>query len=271
MSVHTRLAWAFAGRDPGHARLLVASAVSAGVLASAGLGQYVVTASHADSGLLAMSIFLSVQAGSLVKDATPAARAVTTALLVPVLIIAIGVAVLLSTHHPLAVAGFALAAGAAIWVRRFGPRPAAMGVLGFMGYFFALVMDPAAGEIIPFCLVAAGAVTAQLLARLVLLLRRPRRELRVLLRELRASSAAAVRAASAGPPRLSSRRHPERTARLSLARLDEVGQAALDVHRNAHQGKVGVLTLAPEQGLGVTDPEKRARFETEINHFRDDS
>ena len=32
--------------------------------------------------------------------------------------------------------------------------------------------------------------------------------------------------------------------------LEETGQAALDVHRNAHQGKVGVLCLAPEEGLG---------------------
>jgi crotonyl-CoA reductase len=51
--------------------------------------------------------------------------------------------------------------------------------------------------------------------------------------------------------------------------LDEVGQAALDVHKNVHQGKVGVLTLAPEKGLGVSDPEKRARFEKEINRFAD--
>ena len=51
-------------------------------------------------------------------------------------------------------------------------------------------------------------------------------------------------------------------------RLDEVGQAALDVHHNLHQGKVGVLTLAPEAGLGVTDTEKRARYESEINRFR---
>jgi crotonyl-CoA reductase len=50
--------------------------------------------------------------------------------------------------------------------------------------------------------------------------------------------------------------------------LGEVGQAALDVHQNAHQGKVGVLTLSPEPGLGVTDSEKRAAFETEINRFR---
>ena len=51
-------------------------------------------------------------------------------------------------------------------------------------------------------------------------------------------------------------------------RLEEVGQAALDVHKNLHQGKVGVLTLAPEEGLGISDPEKRARFETQINRFR---
>ena len=50
--------------------------------------------------------------------------------------------------------------------------------------------------------------------------------------------------------------------------LDDVGQAALDVHRNAHQGKVGVLTLAPQAGLGITDTEKRARFEGAINRFQ---
>jgi crotonyl-CoA reductase len=50
--------------------------------------------------------------------------------------------------------------------------------------------------------------------------------------------------------------------------LDEVGQAALDVHHNRHQGKVGVLCLAPEEGLGVRDEEKRARHLDAINAFR---
>ena len=53
----------------------------------------------------------------------------------------------------------------------------------------------------------------------------------------------------------------------SGAKLD-VGQAALDVHRNAHQGKVGVLTLAPEEGLGVRDEAKRAQHLDAINRFR---
>jgi crotonyl-CoA reductase len=51
--------------------------------------------------------------------------------------------------------------------------------------------------------------------------------------------------------------------------LEQVGQAAHDVHTNVHQGKVGVLCLAPEEGLGVRDPELRARHETAINRFRD--
>jgi crotonyl-CoA reductase len=50
--------------------------------------------------------------------------------------------------------------------------------------------------------------------------------------------------------------------------MDEVGQAAYDVHRNLHQGKVGVLCLAPEPGLGVRDREMRARHLDDINRFR---
>jgi crotonyl-CoA reductase len=50
--------------------------------------------------------------------------------------------------------------------------------------------------------------------------------------------------------------------------LDDVGQAALDVHHNLHQGKVGVLCLAPHEGLGVTDEELRSRHLERISAFR---
>ncbi|WP_345961920.1 crotonyl-CoA carboxylase/reductase [Streptomyces sp. BRB040] len=50
--------------------------------------------------------------------------------------------------------------------------------------------------------------------------------------------------------------------------LEDTGQAAYDVHRNLHQGKVGVLCLAPEEGLGVRDHEKRAKHLDAINRFR---
>jgi len=50
--------------------------------------------------------------------------------------------------------------------------------------------------------------------------------------------------------------------------LQDTGQAALDVHHNLHQGKVGVLCLAPEEGLGVKDEDKRAKHIDAINRFR---
>ncbi len=50
--------------------------------------------------------------------------------------------------------------------------------------------------------------------------------------------------------------------------LDQTGQAAWEVHRNLHQGKVGVLCLAPEEGLGVRDHAKRESHLEAINRFR---
>ncbi|WP_045876185.1 crotonyl-CoA carboxylase/reductase [Pseudofrankia sp. DC12] len=50
--------------------------------------------------------------------------------------------------------------------------------------------------------------------------------------------------------------------------LDETGQAAHDVHRNVHQGKVGVLCLSPAEGLGVRDQALRDRHLAAINRFR---
>jgi len=54
----------------------------------------------------------------------------------------------------------------------------------------------------------------------------------------------------------------------SCVPLDQVGEAALQVHHNLHEGKVGVLCLAPARDLGIDDPEKRARIgEDRIRRF----
>ena len=51
--------------------------------------------------------------------------------------------------------------------------------------------------------------------------------------------------------------------------LTEVGAAARSIHRNEHEGKIGVLCLADREGLGIDDPEKRARIgEDRITLFR---
>jgi crotonyl-CoA reductase len=51
--------------------------------------------------------------------------------------------------------------------------------------------------------------------------------------------------------------------------LSEVGEAAYQVQHNLHEGKIGVLCLAPQEGLGIDDPELRAKVgEDRITAFR---
>ncbi|HVF76103.1 MAG TPA: crotonyl-CoA carboxylase/reductase [Acidimicrobiales bacterium] len=51
--------------------------------------------------------------------------------------------------------------------------------------------------------------------------------------------------------------------------LEQTGEAAFQIHHNLHEGKIGVLCLAPEEGLGIDDPEFRAKVgEDKITAFR---
>jgi crotonyl-CoA reductase len=51
--------------------------------------------------------------------------------------------------------------------------------------------------------------------------------------------------------------------------LDQTGEAAWQVHHNMHEGKLGVLCLAPGEGLGVDDHELRAKVgEDRLRLFR---
>jgi crotonyl-CoA reductase len=50
--------------------------------------------------------------------------------------------------------------------------------------------------------------------------------------------------------------------------LDQSGEAAYQVHHNMHEGKIGVLCLAPEADLGVTDHELRDKVGDKLHLFR---
>jgi crotonyl-CoA reductase len=50
--------------------------------------------------------------------------------------------------------------------------------------------------------------------------------------------------------------------------LSEAGEAAYQVHQNLHKGKLGIRVLAPEDGLGITDPELRAKHEDAMSVYR---
>ncbi len=51
--------------------------------------------------------------------------------------------------------------------------------------------------------------------------------------------------------------------------LEQTGEAATQLHLNLHEGKIGVLCLAPEEHLGISDPELRDKVgEDRITTFR---
>ena len=56
---------------------------------------------------------------------------------------------------------------------------------------------------------------------------------------------------------------------LAVYPMERTGQAALDVDRDLHHGKVGA-GLAPADGLGVRDQVLREKHLTEINRFRNE-
>lgn len=211
-----RLFTARHAHDPGRARLATAVGVSAGVLVSALTTLAVVHALDANVGLVAMSLFLSAQAGAVVQDRSAVSRLVTATMLVPCAALGVTLAIVLSSWRPAQMAAFVVLTGLTMWVRRFGARATALGMMGFLAYFFTLFMRPSAAELPAYFIVAIVAVVAQVAVRALLLIKRPRHELDILLKELRDTSSEAVHAATHAR---------SRTLGVHLARLDEIGQA----------------------------------------------
>jgi len=51
--------------------------------------------------------------------------------------------------------------------------------------------------------------------------------------------------------------------------LEYTGEAAYQVHKNMHEGKLGVLCLSPEEGLGIDNVELRQKVgEKKLRAFR---
>ena len=249
-SLQTRVTRLVAARDPGHARLVNASAVTLGVLASVMLGSVIVHAFHASPGMLSLSLFLSVQAGNLAKGQSAKDRLLTTALMIPAAAAAILLAVAADQIRPLAIVGFVAVTGLAVWVRRYGQRASALGGIGFISYFFTLFMRPEGERIFTFLLIVMCAIVPQLVVRWVLLRRRPRREIQVLLHELRAASLVVIAAASKATqlPQI----------RMPLARADAIGLAITE-WQDQYQTEHYVACSSREFAARVLD----ARVDTE--------
>lgn len=213
-----RLARILDASDPGQVRLRSASATTLTVLlamvtlvlTTRAIGQPVTVAM--------LGTVVAMQASAAVKDRDQRSRLITTALMALPASAAVTLAALLSELGKVADVGFIAVLFTAVWVRRFGPRGTALGMVSFISYFFALFLR-ATPEQLPMLIAAIlGGLLIALFVRAVVFPDRPVVEVRRLLFAMRAVSASVLEAASAGQ---------SRDLNLVRRRLDRLGNTAL--------------------------------------------
>jgi fusaric acid resistance family protein len=207
-AVHGRwaeLRTAVAGVDPGLERLRLAGIGSASMV----LAVVVMAAVRALTGqpvtLLIFAAVLAMISNLAVNEPDLSRRRATTALMILPAAVAVTAGTLLAPHRLVADVVFVVVTMAAVYVRRFGPRGFALGMAGFMPYFFTQFLQARPAEL-PWLLVAAvSGLGATLLLRGYVFAERDDRTLARLLRAFRAHvhglvvATAALLAAAGGP------------------------------------------------------------------------
>lgn len=204
--------------DPGRLRLRSAATTSLSA-ATAMLVLIGITSAWGEPITIALlGTVVAVQCSAAVKDKTQAERVVTTLLMPLPAMAAVALAATLLEFGVFAEVGFIAVLFTAVWVRRWAPRGNALGMVGFISYFFSLFLHTTVAQIPMLCGAIIVGACCTLLIRVVVLPDRPRLEIRRLARALRAASIDALVAAT-------ERENPDRM-RLRR-RLDRLGASAL--------------------------------------------
>ncbi|MDT0350988.1 FUSC family protein [Pseudonocardia charpentierae] len=230
---------AVAGVDPGLERLRLAGIGSASMV----LAVVVMAAVRALTGqpvsLLIFAAVLAMISNLAVNEPDLSRRRATTALIILPAAVAVTAGTLLAPHRLVADVVLVAVTMAAVYVRRFGPRGFALGMAGFMPYFFTQFLQARPAEL-PWLLVAAvTGLGATLLLRGYVFAERDDRTLARLLRAFHAHvhglvvATAALLAAAGGPAdRVESalqdtRRRRTRLNRTALLVADRLDRLAL--------------------------------------------
>jgi uncharacterized membrane protein YgaE (UPF0421/DUF939 family) len=178
----------FVTADPGLARLRLASIAVASMALATGLialgratvlrGEPVTIVLFA--GVLAMVSNLAVNETSLPR------QRITTALMALPAFASTILGTLLSPHRFVADAVFVLVMVVAVYVRRFGPRGFALGMGGFMPFFFTQFLQAKPAQVPALCVAVVVGLGSTLLLRGVVFSERPERTLRRLVDAFRA-------------------------------------------------------------------------------------
>ena len=180
------------GSDPGLLRLRIATRTTAALGCSLLILFVVTRATGQPLTVALLGVVITMVASRSVNEPDPRRQRITMALLPVPAALSITVAALLAPHQVASDAVFVVIVFAAVYIRRFGARGRALGMVAFMSYFFTLYLRAGISEL-PWLIgaVVVGTVCTFVMSAYVLP-DRPERVLRGTIRALRARMAIVV-------------------------------------------------------------------------------
>ena len=209
------------GSDPGLLRLRMATRTTAALACALAILFLLTRAAGQPLTVALLGVVITVIAARSVNEPDPHRQRITMALLPLPAALSIAAAALLAPHKVASDAVFVVVVFGAVYIRRFGPRGRALGMVAFMSYFFTLYLRANISEL-PWMIgaVVVGTVCTFVMSAYVLP-DRPERVLRATIRALRARMAIVVdtTAEAVRTGRLDERRR--RRMRSRIIRLNE--------------------------------------------------
>lgn len=223
----TAAAWlsdALVGSDPGLLRLRNGAVAALSV--SLAVGLMVALAGLEDQPITAelLGIVLAMISSTLVRDVQRRDRMITSALLPVAAAATSTAAALLSPHAWAATAGFVVVMFLAAYIRRFEARGTAVGMIGFIAYFYTLFLHAGPAQLPRLIIAATAGIACSLLVREFVLPERDSTVLARLVPAFRARVGAVLDAtrAAVGDGELTDR--ADMRLRVRLRRLNETAQ-----------------------------------------------
>ncbi|GAB2996106.1 FUSC family protein [Amycolatopsis acidiphila] len=229
----------FCSSDPGLTQLRLAGRSAVGVAVGVAVG-YLGAQLTGQPVLIPILLcaVLSMNITFSVAEPARSSRLVTVALMPLPVALAMLLATSLTAHRPAALAGFVGVMFVAVYIRRFGPRFFAYGLVGWMSYFMTMFTGLRIGQL-PAMLLVVGLETVAMAVLQVLVFRH--RPNRVLLRMTRAFQARVSALAETSLAQVAGTRpggRVDRAQRIGLIRLNE---SALLI-----DGQLGMAGSLPE-------------------------
>lgn len=215
------------GSDPGLLRLRLAIRTTIALACSLLLMYALTSAAHQPLTVALLGAMITMIAARSVNEPDPRRQRITMALLPLPAALSISAAALLSPYQLLTDIVFVVVVFVAVYVRRFGARGQALGMVAFMAYFFNLFLHAGVHELPWMILAVVVGTVCTFVMTAYLLPDRPERLLQASIRSLRARMAIVVDT-TADVLRVGLDERRRRRLRVRVARLNETALMVQD-------------------------------------------